>query len=322
MDISYRKKTGKEFGWLKHKREIQFQKVKINAELLLLTLPAVIYYFIWHYLPIGGLVLAFKEYRVDKGIFSGDWVGFKNFEFFFTSQDALRITLNTIGYGMLFLVVDILAGLTIALLLFEIRSRLHIKIYQTIMILPRFLSWVIVSFIAYAFFNPIHGFANTILQAMGLSTVDWYTTPKYWPLILLFFQVWKSVGMNSIIYYAFLMGIDAELYEAAVIDGASRWRQTLHISIPSLLSLVTILGILNLGSLFNGDFGLFYQIPRNVGLLYPVTDIIDTYVYRSLEKGSYPMATAIGMFQSVAAFIMIVGSNWVVKKVDPEKSLF
>lgn len=293
-----------------------------NFELLLLTLPGILYFFIFHYLPMFGVIIAFKNYKYNLGILGSKWVGFRNFEFFFTSQDALRITRNTVGYGAAFIVTGIVFGVIIALLLFEIKSRLATKIYQTTMILPHFLSWVIVGYITYILLNPISGVFNQILVFFGSEPIQWYSNPKYWPYILTLSNIWKGVGMGSIIYYAALMGIDASLYEAATIDGANKWQQTWNISIPSLAPLMTILSILAIGNLFRGDFGLFYSLPMDVGVLYPTTDVIDTYVYRGLRTGDISITSAVGLFQSVVGLGLVVTTNLIVKRINPENSLF
>ncbi len=307
---------------IKISKKSSLQHFKDNAELLLLALPAIIYFFIFNYLPMFGVVIAFKDYRYNRGILGSDWVGFKNFEFFFTSSDAFRITRNTVGYGAVFIIAGIIAAVTVALLLFEIRNRFAIKFYQTTAILPHFLSWVIVGYITYTLFHPELGVFNQILKALGLEGANWYGEAKYWPFILPVVNIWKGVGMGSIIYYAALMGVDQQLYEAATIDGATKWQQTWNISIPSLTPIMTILSILAIGNLFRGDFGLFYQITRDVGNLYPTTDIIDTYVYRGLRTGDIGITSAVGLFQSVVGLLLVVTTNTIVKKVDPEKSMF
>lgn len=293
-----------------------------NFELFLLTVPGILYFVIFHYLPMGGVIIAFKSYRYDLGIFGSHWTGFKNFEFFFTSSDAWRITRNTIAYSSLFLLLGIAASVMVALILFEVKNRLAIKIYQTSMILPRFLSWVIVGYITYTLLNPELGLLNQLLRQFGQEPIQWFSDPKYWPYILTASNLWKHVGLDCIIYYAALLGVDPEQYEAARIDGASRFRQMWHISIPSLVPLIIILGILAMGNLFRGDFGLFYQIPRNVGILYPVTDVIDTYVFRGLRSSEIGMTAAVGLFQSVVGLVLVVGVNLITKRIRPENSLF
>ncbi len=298
------------------------QVIKDNVALSLLALPALLYFFIFHYLPIFGIVLAFKQYNYADGILGSKWIGFKNFEFFFTSQDAWRVTRNTVGYSALFIVAGTTAAVSIALLLFEIRKKIALKFYQTTMIFPTFLSWVIVGYLTYTLFHPTLGVFNQLLTGIGLEPANWYGEIKYWPFILTSAEVWKGVGLGSIIYYAALMGTDPELYEAAKMDGANRWRQTWAISIPSLYPVMTVLILLAVGNMFRADFGLFYQIPRNIGLLYPVTDIIDTYVYRGLRFGDLAITTAVGLYQSVAGLILLLIVNGIIRKVKPENALF
>ena len=295
---------------------------KEHYELLLLALPALIYYFIMNYIPMFGIIIAFKDYKYNEGIFGSEWCGFNNFRFFFESQDAWRITRNTVGYGIIFIITGVVCGVAIALLLFEIRKKIALKTYQTVMILPNFLSWVIVSYITYILLNPALGVVNRVLEMLHIPAQDWYSDPKYWPFILTYSQTWKTVGMNSIMYYAALMAVDESLFEAASLDGANKWQQIRHISIPSLLPLVTILIINNMGSIFRGDFGLFYQVPRDVGALYPATDIIDTYVYRGLRTGDVGITSAVGFFQSFVGLFMVVGTNAVIRKIAPENAMF
>lgn len=300
----------------------RFRRLRNNYELLLLSLPAIIYFIIFHYIPMAGIVIAFKDYKYNLGLFASRWVGIDNFRFFFISQDAFRITRNTVGYSIIFIITGICCSVIIALLLFELTNKFALKFFQTTMILPYFLSWVIVGFITYILFNPVLGVSNQLLNSIGLKEIDWYSEPKYWPFILTLVNLWKSIGLNSIIYYAALMGIGNEIYEAAIIDGASRWKQTLHISIPSLYPIMTILSILSIGNMFRGDFGLFYQIPRDVGALYPTTDIIDTYIYRGLRGGDIGITAAVGFFQSFVGLFLVVAANSVVRKIQPDNSMF
>ena len=300
-----------------------FCKVKDNSELLMLSLPAIICFIVFNYLPMIGSIIAFKDYRYDLGILGSNWVGFDNFKFFFTSQDALRITRNTLGYGFVFIITSIISSVTIALLLYEIKNKLAIKYYQTTMILPFFISWVIVGFITYSLFNPTLGIINRFLHLFSINPIQWYSDPKYWPYILVIVNVWKGIGMGCIVYYAALLGIDTELFEAATIDGANKLQQVLNISIPTLIPLMTMLSILALGNIFRGDFGLFYQIPRDIGVLYPTTDVIDTYLYRGLRTGdNVGVTAAVGFFQSIVGLFTVVMANKIVKKINPENTLY
>ena len=293
-----------------------------NIEFNVLALPAIIFFFIFAYLPMFGIIIAFKEYRYDLGILGSNWVGLSNFTFFFTSQDALRVTRNTVGYGMLFIILNLVTSVSLALLLYEVKNKSALKYFQTTMILPNYLSWVVVGYISYIFLNPVIGVINQFLAGLSIDKVQWYAEPKHWPFILSFVNIWKNVGMGSVIYFAALINLDTQLFEAAQIDGASKLQQTWYISIPALIPIMTMLSILSVGNIMRGDFGLFFQIPRDVGSLYPATDIIDTYIYRGLRKGTMGQTAAIGLFQSVVGFILVILTNFIVKKIDPENAMF
>ena len=307
---------------MESKNRKKIAKLRDNFELFILTLPAIISLLIFHYWPLAGNVMAFKDYKYVDGIFGSEWIGFKNFEYFFTSQDAVRITRNTVLYNATFMIVGITCAVIVAVLLYQISTRGAIKTYQTIMILPRFLSWVIVSYIVYILLNPTSGVFNSILKLFGKESVQWYGTTRPWPIILVFTDLWKHVGLDSIMYYSALLGIDQEQFEAAEVDGATKFQQMTKIAIPSILPIIIIMFILKVGQIFGGDFGLFYQIPRNIGTLYPVTDVIPTYVYRGLQGGDYAVSTAVGLFQSAVGFILVMVTNAIVRKIDPEQAMF
>ncbi len=304
------------------KRRLSKGKIREDGALLLLMVPALLCFIIWFYIPMFGLVIAFKDYTYAEGIFGSQWVGFDNFKFFFLSQDAWRITRNTVLYGATQIILNAVVGSGLALLFNEIKSRKAIKLYQTIMILPNFLSWVVVGFITYVFLNPSVGVLNQLLTALGIEGVDVYSEPGYWPFILNFVFVWKGIGMTAIMYYAAILGINQELYEAAKIDGANAWQRCRYISIPELVPLMTMLSILAVGNILRGDFGLYYQVTRDVGVLYPTTDVIDTYLYRGLRTGDIGITAAVGFFQSVVGFVTVVTVNWIVKKIEPDNSMF
>ena len=290
---------------------------KENLGYNLMALPGVILVFIFMYLPMIGLVLAFEDYKYDTGFFS-KFVGLKNFEFFFTSQDATRILKNTLILNFSFIMLGIVCSVAVALVMFQIKRKIHIKIYQTSLMLPYFLSWVIVGCMTYSFLNPTAGLLNSMLVKLGFEGKDWYSNADYWPVILAFCSVWKSIGYNSIMYYAALMGIDTSLFEAADLDGANKFQKIIHICIPSITQLICILTLMSLGGIFRSDFGLFYQITRNISKLYPTTD-----VYRALRENSdIGMSAAVGFFQSIVGFITIVTANLVVKKINNENALF
>lgn len=305
------------------KRHLSLRRFRSNWDLLLLCLPAIACYIIFAYVPMIGLILPFKNYKYNLGLFGSKWVGLKNFTFLFKSADLWRITRNTVGYGLLFMIVGSIVNIGFALLLFEIKeNRPSLKTYQTIMTFPNFMSWVIVGFITYAIFNPSLGVMNQVIRSFGGKGVDVYSNPCYWPFILTFVNTWKGLGMGSMMYLANLLGIDASLYEAATIDGANRWQQTRYISIPSIIPLWTIMTILAVGGLFGGNFDLFYQIPRNIGMLYETTDIINTFVFRGLQSNNYGQSSAVGLMQSVLGLICVGGTNWIVSKISPENAMF
>ena len=307
---------------LLHARHRKTQLFRYNANLFLLALPAVLFFFVFCYVPMFGVIIAFKEYRYDAGILGSKFIWFDNFRYFFTSQDAWRLTRNTVGYALAFIATGTSLSVAAALLLFELKSRRMVKFYQTAMVLPRFLSWVIVGFITYIVFQPDIGVADQIVVLFGGKQISWYAEKAYWPFILVAVNLWKGIGMSSVMYYAVLVGVDESLFEAAEIDGASKLQKILHVSVPALIPLTVILLILSIGGLFRGDFGLFYQIPRDVGTLYPVTDIIDTYVYRGLRGGNIAVTAAVGLFQSLVGLVLIVVANSVVRRISPENSLY
>ena len=296
---------------------------KDNLQLLSMALPTILLLAVFNYAPMFGLVLAFKDYKVPSGIFGSPWAGLKNFEFFLKSQDAWRITRNTLGLNFLFIIAGIICGVIFALIMFEVKKAHQVKIYQTISILPSFLSWVAVGYIVYSLLDPTKGILNQIVKAFGGEGISWYSEPQYWPVILLITKIWQSVGLGSIIYYAALMGVDQELYEAAEIDGANKLQKTWYVSLPQIVPIIIIMGLLEVGKIFRADFGLFYNVTRNVGALYPTTDVIDTYVFRALmNQGNIGMSSAVGLFQSVVCFITLMVTNAIVSKISPDNALF
>lgn len=280
--------------------------------------------FIYNYLPMGGLVIAFKNYKYNLGIFGSEWVGFKNFEFFVTSSDFIRLVRNTLGLNFIFIVVGIFSAVVLAIMLYELKSKLATKVYQTALLTPHFLSWVVAAYMFYAFLHPEHGIINQFLEnALHIDGVDWYAKPAAWPFILTLASIWKNVAMDSIMYYAALMAIDSSLFEAARIDGANKMQINLRIIVPSLVPLITVLTIMKIGGIFRADFGLFYQIPRNIGALYPTTDVVDTYIFRTMRViGDMGMSSAVGFLQSIIGFALVMITNACVKKVDSSSSLF
>lgn len=302
-----------------------FKKIiKRYWALYLMAVPGLLYLFINCYMPMAGLIVAFKQYNVQKGIWGSNFVGFKNFEFLFKTQDAWIITRNTIGYNLIFITLGTIFAITIAILLNEITSPRARKVYQTITLIPFMISMVVVSYLVYAFLSTDRGFINnTVLNTLGIEPVSWYYNSKPWPIILITVNLWKNFGYNSIIYYATLVGINKEYYEAAVIDGANRWQQVKYISLPGLKSTIVTLTLLNIGRIFYSDFGLFYQVPMNQGPLFNVTNTIDTYVFRGLmQSNNIGMSSAAGFYQSLVGFVLVLLANMAVKKVSAENALY
>ncbi|MDE6942988.1 MAG: ABC transporter permease subunit [Lachnospiraceae bacterium] len=285
-----------------------------------MMLPGIIYLLINNYLPIGGLSLAFKKYDYSKGILGSAWNGLSNFKFLFGTKDAAMIIRNTLGYNFVFIVLGTVFAVAVAIILNEIRANLPKKIYQVFILIPYLVSMVVVSYIAFAFLSTDNGFINNSILH---KRVNWYMTPKYWPFILTFVNLWKSFGYNSIIYYATVIGIDTSLYEAAVVDGANRWQRILHVTLPGLRPTIITMTLLAVGRVFYSDFGLFYQVPMNSGMLYDVTTTIDVYVYKGLIiLNDVGRSAAAGFFQSVCGFILVLTANFVVSKVDKDNALF
>lgn len=280
--------------------------------------------FVFNYLPMGGLVIAFKNYKYSKGIFGSEWVGFDNFEFFLKSSDFLRLVRNTIGLNFLFIIFSLISAIVVAILLFELRSRASTKIFQTLLLTPRFQSWVVVSYMLYAFLHKDNGILNQFLStAFNMAPIDWYASPNAWPIILILAYIWKGIGIDAIMYYASLMGVDSTLFEAAEIDGASRMKIYLKIVLPSLVPLITVLTILKIGNIFRADFGMFYQLTRDVPALYVTTDVVDTYIFRTMRKiGDMGMSSAVGFLQSIVGMILVLVTNACAKKIDPDIALF
>ena len=298
--------------------------VRRYAPIYLMALPALLYLLINNYIPMGGMVIAFKNYQYNKGIWGSSWSGLKNFEFLFKTNDAWTITRNTILYNLTFIILDTIMAITLAILLNEIRSKKMKKFYQTVMLLPYLLSMVIVSYLVYGFLSPDQGYVNkTILAVMGIDGQNWYSRADIWPFVIVFVHMWVIVGYNSIIYLSTLVGIDRSFYEAADVDGATMWQKIRFITIPNLKPTIITMCLLSIGHIFYSDFGLFYQVPLNSGSLYDVTSTIDTYVYRGLMQSSnVGMSSAAGVYQSLVGFALVLSANWIVNKISRENALF
>ena len=292
--------------------------------LYLMMVPGFIYLIINNYLPMSGLILAFKKIDYSVGILRSPWTGLSNFKYLFSTNDAFIFFRNTILYNLAVIVLGNALGVFIAIALDSIRKKFFKRASQVIILIPYLLSTVIVSYVVYAFLSGNTGFINnTILKALHLESINWYSQAKYWPIILVIVFLWMSFGYSSILYYSTLIGIDKTYYEAAVVDGASVFQQIKYITLPSLKTTIITLVLMAVGRICYSDFGLFYQVPMNSGLLYKATQTIDTYVYRALlEMNDIGRATAAGFLQSILGFICILIANSIVNKLDKESALF
>ncbi len=306
------------------KKRKGWKEFKKFLPLYLMILPGCVYLFINNYIPMAGIVIAFKKIDFSKGIFASPWNGLENFRFLFQTKDAFIITRNTILYNLAFIIVNMVVGILLAILICEIQNKMAKKIYQSVILVPFLMSMVILSYIVYALFSSENGMVNnSILPLFGIEPKSWYNEPKYWPAILIITNCWKGVGYGCLIYISTIVGIDKSYYEAAKLDGASRWQQIRYITLPGLRATVITLTLLSVGRIFYSDFGLFYQVPMNSGTILNTTNVIDTYVYRALlQLGNVGMASAAGVYQSLVGFVIVLASNLLVRKIDPESALF
>ena len=293
-----------------------------NLDLTLLALPTIIMILIFNYIPLYGLILPFKDYKIGLGFWRSKWCGFRNFEFLFNGEDVIRATKNTILYNLAFIVIGTIVSIAVALMLYNL-SKKAVKIYQTILFVPYFVSWVIVSYVVIAMLDMNYGVFNEIIKAFGGEKIMWYNESKYWPFIIIFMNIWKNTGYNAIVYLAALMSIDTTLYEAADVEGATKWQKIKYISLPGIKNMIIMLTIMKVGQIFSGDFGLFYNVPLNSALLYPTTDILNTFTYRALmSMGDIGMSSAATLYQSFAGFILVMITNAITRKLDSDSALF
>lgn len=298
-------------------------QTKMTLALFSMMLPGFIYLIINNYIPMAGLTIAFKRFDYSKGIWGSDWAGLSNFTYLFKTQDALNIIRNTIGYNLVFIILGNILAVAIAIMLNNLRGTMNKKIYQTVILIPYLISMVVVYYIVFGFLCQENGFLNKLIVSMGGEPISWYTTSKYWPFILTIVNLWKGFGYSSILYYATVIGIDSSLYEAATVDGANKWKQIWHVTLPGLKGTIITMVLLNLGRMFYSDFGLFYQVPMRSGLISSVTDTIDVFVYKGLTQlNDVGRASAAGFLQSVLGFILVLTANYIVRKIDEENALF
>ncbi|MBO5198896.1 MAG: sugar ABC transporter permease [Lachnospiraceae bacterium] len=293
--------------------------------LLLLALPGVVIMFMFNYVPLFGLTLAFKKLDFSLGIFESPWCGLDNFRIFITSKRVIwRLLRNTIGYWALFTSIGMICNVGLALALNECRGKRFKKYAHTIMIAPTFMSWVAITFIVKALLNESSGLINSLLETFGVDTVAWYSSPDKWPVILTLVNIWKSTGYGAIIYLSAISGMDESLYEAAEIDGATRWQCMTKITLPLLVPLITVMLLMSLGGIMSSNTGLFYQVTCNVGILYPTTQTIDTYILNALTSGNsdYGMTSAVTFLQSVVGCITVISANALVRRYNNENALY
>ena len=301
---------------------------KKNFWLTTMMLPGAIWLLLIRYLPMLGITIAFKNYRAYKpntfwnNIIKSEWVGLKNFEFLNSPDTAVMIR-NTLGYNILWIILGMVISVACAVMMSELSNRFAAKAYQTMMFFPYFLSWVVASYFVLAFLDPTSGMINALEKASGGTATNFYHDTKWWPYILTLCNLWKNIGYSTVLYLAAITGIDTTQYEAAAIDGANKWQQIRYVTLPNIRTMIIILLIMNVGKIFNADFGLFYNVPQNSGSLYPVTQVVDTYVYRAYANThNLGMSSAAGFLQSAVGLICIAGTNAIVRKIDPESSLF
>lgn len=320
-------------GQLAVRRKKGFFRVLLQYRaFFLMLLPGTVLFFCFSYIPMAGTLIAFKRMKfysnsIVKNFIDSPSVGFKNFEYFLNTPDAARVTFHTVGYNLIFITVGLVLAVTLAIALNEFTHTKLKKFYQTTFLLPHFISWVVVGYIVYAFLSPRTGVVNRVfLESFGIMDgPNWYAEPGIWPYLFVFMSLWKTTGYNSVVYLAALSGIDQEYYEAAAIDGASKMQQIRHILLPHLTPLMTILTILAVGRIFSGDFGLFFLTTANLGegVLKPVGDVLDTFVYSMLFKTrDLGMSAAASLYQSVVGFLLVLGSNLLVGKINKENTLF
>ncbi|MCD9021109.1 ABC transporter permease [Cohnella silvisoli] len=294
-----------------------------NKYLYLLTLPALLYFIVFSYLPMFGIVIAFQDFSPIKGIAGSEFVGWRNFDFFFTSSDWLTVTFNTIYLNALFIVLGLIAQIAFAVMISEMFNKTFKKAIQSLTLLPYFISWPVVSMFSIAFFSTDEGLINYVLKSFGAEAINFYQDPSVWPALLVMLKIWKGTGYGIVIYLATIASIDQEIYESARMDGANRYQAIRHITLPMLTNTTILLFILAVGRIFFGDFGMIYALIGDNTLLYPTTDVIDTYVYRALRSyGDMSMSSAIGLYQSVVGFILVVITNGLVRKWNKDASLF
>ena len=305
-----------------YRKKSAWSKFKSSLPLTLMALPAFIYIFIFNYVPLYGLVLPFKDYKPSRGFLGSEWVGFKNFDFILNNDQLMLAVRNTILYNIVFIFLGTAFSVFVALMLYEM-SRKSVKIYQTSIFIPHYISWVVAAYVFMVFLDMDYGILNKIITAFGGDPIMWYNDPKYWPPILTIAHIWKGFGYSAVIYYAALMGLDKTIFEAAELDGVGKLKQMWYISLPGIKNMIVMLFIMHIGKVFYGDFGMFYNITQDSSLLYETTDIVDTYIYRTLiNLGDVGLSSAVSMVQAVLGFVLVIVANTIASKLDEDSALY
>ncbi|MCI1990918.1 MAG: ABC transporter permease subunit [Oscillospiraceae bacterium] len=296
-----------------------------DTELTFLALPTIVWYLLFSFLPMFGVIIAFKNFRINgnflQSVITSRWVGLKNFKYLFASKDTLTMLRNTVGYNVIFIVLGTFVSVVLAVMVSQLYSKRLAKAYQTAMFMPYFLSWVVIAVCVWAFLSFDKGIVNNYLTSTGGTAVNWYMDKQYWPGLLIFLKIWKGLGYGMVVYLATITGFDPTYYEAAVIDGATKWQQTKYITLPMMKNVIVIMFILSVGTIFFSDFGLFYQVPHDSNSLFDVTYTIDVMVYKSLKASTVGMASASALFQSIMGCLTVLGANAIVKRVDPDSAM-
>lgn len=299
------------------------REIKKNSYLYLLAVPGILFLMVFAYIPMSGHIIAFKELDFSKGLFFSPWVGFDNFKFLFQNREWLTVTLNTLKLNSLFIVFGLGGAVIIALFLNEVKNAFFKRITQSLIFMPYFISWMVVSFMIFTIFNTSNGLLNKVLESLGKEAVSWYSQPKYWPAILTIMYIWKQAGYFSIIFLSSIVGISAEYYESARIDGASRIQQIFYVTLPLIRPTIIVMALLAVGKIFYGDFGMIYSIIGDNGTLFSTTDVIDTFSYRAMRKlGNFGMASSVVLYQAVMGMVTVLIFNKVAKRVEQGSELF
>lgn len=306
-----------------HRKSGFLYEVRHNFWLYMLAFPAIVYLVVFKYLPMIGMAIAFQDYNPIKGIFGSEFVGFDNFRYFFRGSQWMTVTFNTLWLNSLFIITGTVASVALAIMLVELGKNWFVRFNQSVMIFPYFISWAVVAMFAQAFISSDGGYINRLIELFGGTPINFYSEADIWPTIFVILRIWKGAGYGAIVYMAAIVGIDTSVYEAARIDGANRMQTIMRITLPLLKDTIILMTILSVGSIFYGDFGMIYTLVGDNSILFPTTDVIDTYVFRSIRtSGSMGMSAAVGLYQSLIGFILVIATNKLAKKFSPDAAIF